>query len=809
MGRKKHQHEPNQNSGESTESYDENQNSTKCPHLNKAVDLTKIKKGLQKSGLRKDCEECTRNPIPHSLDIPEGMIFDDSLWLCLQCGNQACGRSVNKHALKHYNTPRSDNHTLCLNTSNWSVWCYKCDNEVNTTASKKLLEAVEYLKKNSEQGKVKQEKLVSVCNDDVVEDDVMMKLNPLLNPLSIKRTIGLRNLGNTCFFNAVIQCLSHTPYLLELLKETSMESQKFQLPGGKLIIDDTTLDLEPLEGNLEQWRQLAKALAETMEVLQNGEGEVFSPKNLLSKLTDRMPQFVIGEQHDSHELLRHLLEAVREEDSKRYQREILNKFGLSTKTIPSLVENEKRAVIKFYGQQASELLSPTEQVFRGILVSTLQCEDCSHTSHRDEFFLDLSLPIIEKQKPPRRKADEIEDKSKYQIKKEKRAAKKNKKNRGPKGIGGSFESNDSTGNAEERNSGWESDADVEDNLDENKTKDEKSILPALEFMGSPSGTIISNEMEVAENSSSSSEAEIKLTNSSQDNNDKKEFERPESRLSFVHNSKGDLKEDLEKLLLNDGDSQKVDNVFVKDAEVGVEGAACMDEVDDDQKMDEDEDDSDMWMETMAPRYQCEEGECSVQSCLNQFTACELMTSNNKVSCELCTKRHGGADKKTVYTNAHKQLLIYNPPAVLILHLKRFQVYHYRPTKVSKHVAFPMVLDLAPYLSKRSQGLSTFETGQTQVLYSLYGVVEHSGTMHGGHYVAYVKVRPKLEPNSYRWQFLPKNQKQTKSDEVRGAHGIPQTPPGKWYHVSDSYVAEVQETSVLRAQAYLLFYERIY
>ena len=30
-------------------------------------------------------------------------------------------------------------------------------------------------------------------------------------------------------------------------------------------------------------------------------------------------------------------------------------------------------------------------------------------------------------------------------------------------------------------------------------------------------------------------------------------------------------------------------------------------------------------------------------------------------------------------------------------------------------------------------------GQNKVLYALYGVVEHSGTLHGGHYVAYVKV----------------------------------------------------------------------
>ena len=35
------------------------------------------------------------------------------------------------------------------------------------------------------------------------------------------------------------------------------------------------------------------------------------------------------------------------------------------------------------------------------------------------------------------------------------------------------------------------------------------------------------------------------------------------------------------------------------------------------------------------------------------------------------------------------------------------------------------------------------------------------------------------------------------------------PPGKWYYVSDSRVQEVSEEAVLKAQAYLLFYERIY
>jgi hypothetical protein len=44
-------------------------------------------------------------------------------------------------------------------------------------------------------------------------------------------------------------------------------------------------------------------------------------------------------------------------------------------------------------------------------------------------------------------------------------------------------------------------------------------------------------------------------------------------------------------------------------------------------------------------------------------------------------------------------------------------------------------------------------GQNQVLYALYGVVEHSGTLHGGHYVAYVKVRPVSSRVLVKWLCL--------------------------------------------------------
>ncbi len=88
----------------------------------------------------------------------------------------------------------------------------------------------------------------------------------------------------------------------------------------------------------------------------------------------------------------------------------------------------------------------------------------------------------------------------------------------------------------------------------------------------------------------------------------------------------------------------------------------------------------------------------------------------------------------MYTNAIKQYLICESPAILTIHLKRFQQHGYRLEKSNKHVSFPQELDMSPYTSK--MGVNSFES---TVLYSLYGLVEHSGRLNSGHYTAYVKL----------------------------------------------------------------------
>lgn len=866
MMKKKHQGDPNEHS---TDSCDENQNNVvECIHINKSIDLQMLKRTIIKQGFLKDCEECKKIPQINQDDEME-LEYDLSLWMCLRCGHQACGRGKNGHALKHFETPHSDEHTLCVNTTIWTVWCYKCDDEVNITCRRKLLEAVEYLRKHFESlYQINRPKSINA-----LEIIPLQESQPLLNDLtskatSLPRARGLANLGNTCFFNSVMQCLGQTPYLLELLSEAENPGQHVILPGGKMdSANKESPELTPIEGELGKWKVLTNVLADTLRELKSGRAEVYTPRLLLSRLTHRLPQFAGGDQHDAHELLRHLLDAAREEDIKRYQALILESKGFKD-VDPTTVSEEDKKMVKFYAHQAETLL-PIDQIFRGVLVSTLQCQECSHTSHRDENFLDISLPIVEKPLPPRRKADEIEEKpSKHQIKKEKRAErKKNKAHKYHKFqfIGPS--PNPADGNLSENNSKMEksdseSDADIEDNVEEstslgNQTLDDTLIKgtesgynsekvytnsspdsndrgmspvtnvddsgipsPSTGIINlSPSGVnkMFSNSLPSSPSSIGTNYADMGSPiyghNSPIEEDKPEDMERPESRLSFNNNNNNNnrgsyLKDGLEKLNLNDGDSNKIINYLCNDNNQTTsnnERSFSNDE----EKMEEDDEpqeDPNMWTTTFSHRYQCTEGECSIQSCMNQFTTWEFLNGCNKVTCDACTERLGGPEKKVQYNNATKQLLIYNPPAVLILHLKRFQVFRFRSVKLSKYVNFPLVLDIAPFVSKRSRSLPTFQEGQNKILYSLYGVVEHSGSINGGHYVAYVKVRPQLDKNSYRWNFLPRNQAE-KLEKI-APPADPEVPSGKWYYISDSYVSEVSEEKVLGTQAYLLFYERI-
>ncbi|XP_057831343.1 ubiquitin carboxyl-terminal hydrolase 2 isoform X1 [Cryptomeria japonica] len=139
------------------------------------------------------------------------------------------------------------------------------------------------------------------------------------------------------------------------------------------------------------------------------------------------------------------------------------------------------------------------------------------------------------------------------------------------------------------------------------------------------------------------------------------------------------------------------------------------------------------------------------------------------------------EPKRVKRDATKQYLISKAPNVLIVHLKRFtQDLRGRLSKLSGHVTFQDKLDLSPYLDPKC-------TERESSIYSLTGVVEHLGSMKGGHYVAYVR-GPQEE-----------KQQDIANDDCTGQ--------SRWYYISDAHVSKSSLLDVLGSEAYLLFYQK--
>lgn len=102
MVKKRRQGDPHENESDSSSDDNfKNGSNQKCSHIKKAVNMQNLRKMFKKSSVQNEkCVECTKmsNGDADTGDYE----YDRSLWMCLKCGSHLCGRSVNQHALKHY-----------------------------------------------------------------------------------------------------------------------------------------------------------------------------------------------------------------------------------------------------------------------------------------------------------------------------------------------------------------------------------------------------------------------------------------------------------------------------------------------------------------------------------------------------------------------------------------------------------------------------------------------------------------------------------------------------------------------------------
>ncbi|KAL8617510.1 hypothetical protein ACOMHN_064795 [Nucella lapillus] len=184
--------------------------------------------------------------------------------------------------------------------------------------------------------------------------------------------VGLRNLGNTCFMNSVLQCLSNTQPLLEWCLSEGYTSD----------INTTT---SSMKGGL------VKAFASLMRSLwpESCMETYVSPNAFKTQIQKFAPRFMGYSQQDSQEFLRYLLEGIHED---------VNRIKVKSKPL-SLDDNrldkknDRDKAKEYWNAYLTRDNSRIVDIFVGQLKSELKFEDCGHRSVTFDPFWDLSLPI--------------------------------------------------------------------------------------------------------------------------------------------------------------------------------------------------------------------------------------------------------------------------------------------------------------------------------------------------------------------------------------------------------------------------------
>lgn len=184
-----------------------------------------------------------------------------------------------------------------------------------------------------------------------------------------KGLCGLRNLGNTCYMNSGIQCLSNTKELTE-----------YFMNGGFLI------DLNvrnPLGSNGYVTCCYSKLVR---EIWSGSSGEV-SPWELKKSISKFSPQFSGYGQHDSQELISTLIDGLHEDVNRIRVKPIIPSEEPS-ETVKDSVLSEKS-----WQNYNARNLSFISNLFTGQFKSTLKCPKCKRISISFDPFMLISLPI--------------------------------------------------------------------------------------------------------------------------------------------------------------------------------------------------------------------------------------------------------------------------------------------------------------------------------------------------------------------------------------------------------------------------------
>ncbi|XP_072507260.1 ubiquitin carboxyl-terminal hydrolase 4 isoform X2 [Notamacropus eugenii] len=179
---------------------------------------------------------------------------------------------------------------------------------------------------------------------------------------------GLGNLGNTCFMNSALQCLSNTAPLTEYFLKDEYEAE---------INRDNPLGMKG---------EIAEAYAELIKQMWSGRNTQVAPRMFKTQVGRFAPQFSGYQQQDSQELLAFLLDGLHEDLNRVKKKPYLELKDANGR--PDLVV-AKEAWENHRLRNDSVIVD----TFHGLFKSTLVCPECSKISVTFDPFCYLTLPL--------------------------------------------------------------------------------------------------------------------------------------------------------------------------------------------------------------------------------------------------------------------------------------------------------------------------------------------------------------------------------------------------------------------------------
>ncbi|XP_022526596.2 ubiquitin carboxyl-terminal hydrolase 11 [Astyanax mexicanus] len=179
---------------------------------------------------------------------------------------------------------------------------------------------------------------------------------------------GLTNLGNTCFMNSALQCLSNTPPLTEyFLKNLFLGELNFTNPLG-------------MKG------EIAEAYADVIKQMWSGRHYSVVPRIFKTKVGHFASQFLGYQQHDSQELLSFLLDGLHEDLNRVKNKEYIELRDADGRPDQEVAEEAWRN----HRRRNDSVIVDT---FHGLFKSTLVCPECQKVSVTFDPFCYLSVPL--------------------------------------------------------------------------------------------------------------------------------------------------------------------------------------------------------------------------------------------------------------------------------------------------------------------------------------------------------------------------------------------------------------------------------